>query len=146
MSKVTGPGSGRIGIVLLAPLAGMVGQSPVQAFRSGQQQAEAAVLGWVPWFDGMLMPKAGLVHQGHGRGSRIRVSWSAVWCAEIPLPSPEPVLMSRQTQQAYRPLLEEARSVQDSAASIASSFLCVGLCKYSSTPGLSAYWGVGTKF
>lgn len=73
MPKVTGQGSGRIGIVLLTPLAGVVGQSPVQALLGVQKQAEAAVLGWVPWFDCMLMPKAGLVHQGHGRGSRIRV-------------------------------------------------------------------------
>lgn len=71
MSTVTGQGNGRIGIASLTPLLGVVGQSPVQALLSVQQQA--AVLDWVPWFECMLMPKAGLVHQGHGRGSRIRV-------------------------------------------------------------------------
>lgn len=50
------------------------GQSTMQVFSSIQRLGEAEVLGWVPRVKCMLMPKAGLAHEGQGWRTRIRVS------------------------------------------------------------------------
>ena len=68
---------------MLSPLVGLAVKSPVQVFSSVRRRGEAAVLGWAPWVECELMPKAGLAHQGHGVGDRDWSLQSFMQCAEI---------------------------------------------------------------